>query len=284
MAVLEQIQFEKLLKKLEDLGLVGLLRLKTPKPDPPKPTDTQELRRLVWDKDITFTKSTGRNRFFINNLGQRITDESFLTRYRELSRQAFTDSARLSGMSLKDPITQWGETGLAFQLHYIASMEEVIPDLRLCSNHWKAEQLAKETYPGWVRPLLNRKKEATIKQEGDSGLLVGDEDAAEEAEDNVDLSSPITTVTLTSAGKRKLPKNHPPDPLRDPKRIKHQHQKHTSLQESTSSEVTTPLFYQGATAEPTAVAHNNLTANLIVGPNVEPNKPSSLSLSLNTNK
>ncbi len=244
METLERIQFDKLLKKLEECGLTGMLRLKTPASDPPQPTNLAERQRLMWDKGVVFTSGSGRNRFFIDHLGQRITDGSYLARSRELARQACTDAARLTGMSLKDPITQWGETGLAFQLHFLTSMEEAIPDLRLCSNHWKAEQLAKEIYPGWVRVLRNRQKEV-IKQEGDED---GVEDTIE-----VDSSSP----TLTNTRKRKPLKNRSPDSeLRDPKRTKHQLRQHVPLPSEPSALSKT----SGSTTEPT----ND-------GPNVEPN-------------
>lgn len=78
METLKQLQFDKLLQKLDNVGLTGLLRLRNPLPEPPRPTDEKELFHLYWDKERHFPKGNGRNRFLIDAAGKRIQDEAYL--------------------------------------------------------------------------------------------------------------------------------------------------------------------------------------------------------------
>lgn len=146
---LERIQFEKLLEKLNNIGLLGHLHLQKPLPNLHLPGPAEQAH-LFWKKDSHFPKGNVRNRFFIDGKGILINNEGSLKYYCEVSHQTFINVMCLTGMPLDKPAANWGEAGLTFQQHYIAAIKDAIPILQLCQNHWKADQLAKETYPGWV--------------------------------------------------------------------------------------------------------------------------------------
>lgn len=69
-------------------------------------------------------------------------------------------------MDLNMAPNTWGAVGSQAAKHYRHEMASEIPELRLCSNHWKADYLATHIYPSW----RSHARQAIIKSE-DRDLL-----------------------------------------------------------------------------------------------------------------
>lgn len=65
--------------------------------------------------------------------------------------------------------TTWGKGTSSFKTFFHLQMYEYAPELRLCEDHWKLEQIATINYSGWYRKYVLGDGNSRSDQEGDMG-------------------------------------------------------------------------------------------------------------------
>src|ERR1700722_5502086 len=95
---------------------------------------------------------------FIEDSNGVVVDGYQVNKMRTLSNQIWTH-LHDQGVS---PVT-WAQGSHIIQSYYHSTMYDRFPKLQLCEGHWKVDQIAISSYPGWYR----NHKNADVKQEPD---------------------------------------------------------------------------------------------------------------------
>ncbi|KAJ6489578.1 hypothetical protein C8R47DRAFT_1071432 [Mycena vitilis] len=150
---------------------------------------TKWTAKLTYNQARSTTQKISRNSllFLEHQDGTPPTDDEIKS-YRKFCYNFFFDK-RASGSA---PRT-WGEAGLSFVAEFRSAAQNDFPDLRLCSNHWKADQLGSTVFFSWTGT-----HGAKVKQERNEPTLSDDDD--------VEIVPPSSKRPATEAGTDRVQK------------------------------------------------------------------------------
>ncbi|KAJ7611864.1 hypothetical protein DFH06DRAFT_1371691 [Mycena polygramma] len=168
--------------------------------------NTKLWQKTKWASKITYnqarstTQKLSRNSLlFLEHQDGTPPTEEEIKSYRKFCYNFFFDK-KSSGSA---PRT-WGEAGLSFIAEFRSAAERDFPDLRLCSNHWKADQLGSTVFFSWTGT-----HGAKVKQETEEPNLSDDDD--------VEIVPSTSKRPATEAGTERLHKRAKKDDPAQPK-------------------------------------------------------------------
>lgn len=99
------------------------------------------------DQDDWMSTGNGRYAFLLDRTATFIGEERVACIV-DLAKCTFSELLRVMPDCLPK---SWGDAGILATALFVNQMEELVPELALCADHWKARQVGTFAYPDWTK-------------------------------------------------------------------------------------------------------------------------------------